>query len=81
LSVNLNKYELATNLFSEMKARNLVADQYTYSTLIKGMKKQTRWIPKDEAMLRIFNWLDELVNNKIEIDCVLYNCIMDVCIM
>lgn len=64
-----------------MTARNLVADQYTFSTLIKGMKKQTRWIPKEEALGRIFGWLDELHSNKIRVDCVLYNCIMDVCIM
>jgi len=42
LSVNLNKFELASTLFKEMKARGLTADQYTYSTMIKGMKKQTK---------------------------------------
>jgi len=45
------------------------------------MKKQTRYTPKEEAYERIFGWLDELLENGIEIDCVLFNCIMDVTIM
>lgn len=60
---------------------NIFADQYTFSTLIKGCKKQARYIKKDENYKRIFGWLDELINNNIEIDCVLYNCIMDVCVI
>jgi pentatricopeptide repeat protein len=49
--------------------------------MIKGMKKQTRFIPAEQAYLSIFTWLEELQENKIQVDCVLYNCIMDVCIM
>lgn len=64
-----------------MRASGLTADQYTYSTMIKGMKKQTRYVPASEAYVQIFGWLDELQANHIEVDCVLYNCIMDVCIM
>jgi hypothetical protein len=77
----LNKFDLAYELFNEMKNMNIFADQYTFSTLIKGCKKQARYIKKDENYKRIFGWLDELINNNIEIDCVLYNCIMDVCVI
>jgi len=35
------------------------------------MKKQTRWVPKEEAYKNIFGWLDELTSHKLEIDCVL----------
>lgn len=64
-----------------MRARELQADQYTYSTLIKGMKKQTRKVIKEDAYERIFGWLAELQQHGITVDCVLYNCIMDVTIM
>lgn len=77
----MNKFDLAYELFNEMKNMNIFADQYTYSTLIKGCKKQSRYIKRDENYKRIFGWLDELINNKVEIDCVLYNCIMDVCVI
>lgn len=49
--------------------------------MIKGMKKQTRWIPQTEAYSLIFGWLDDLQAQDLKVDCVLYNCIMDVCIM
>jgi len=71
LSVNLNKFKLAQTLHREMQSRNLQADQYTYSTLIKGMKKQIRWVPRDEAYIQIFGWLAELTSHMLEIDCVL----------
>lgn len=54
-----------------MRASGLTADQYTYSTMIKGMKKQTRYVPASEAYVQIFGWLDELQANHIEVDCVL----------
>lgn len=63
-----------------MTAGSLVADQYTYSTMIKGMKKQTRFLPKEEAYSQMFGWLDALKAQNTAVDCVLYNCIMDVCI-
>lgn len=54
-----------------MRARELQADQYTYSTLIKGMKKQTRRVAKEDAYERIFGWLAELQQHGITVDCVL----------
>jgi len=48
--------------------------------MIKGMKRQTRFLPKHEAYNMIFGWLDQLKSQNIAVDCVLYNCIMDVCI-
>jgi len=71
LSINLNKFELAHTLHREMQSHNLQADQYTYSTLIKGMKKQIRWVPREEAYTQIFRWLAELTSHMLEIDCVL----------
>jgi len=44
------------------------------------MKKQVRWVPRDAAYSQIFGWLAELSSLQLEIDCVLYNCIMDVAI-
>lgn len=39
--------------------------------MIKGMKKQTRFIPQEYAYGLIFKWLDELLEHKIQVDCVL----------
>jgi len=32
-----------------MKSNNIIPDQYTYSTLIKGMKKQTKYISREDC--------------------------------
>lgn len=44
------------------------------------MKKQSKWISKDECFNKMFGWMSELTFNNNSIDCVLYNCIMDTCI-
>jgi len=47
---------------------------------MKGIKKNTKKLKKDQTISECFKYIDELVERNVQIDDVLYNCLIDVCI-
>jgi len=47
---------------------------------MKGIKKNTKKLPKDKTLEECFNCVQELIDRRLDIDDVLFNCLIDVCI-
>jgi len=67
----------AWSFLDEMKSAGCYPDNFTYSTLIKGIKNEGELADIDRA----FGLLNEIRNNPdLRPDEILYNCLLDACI-
>ena len=79
--VRCSDMEKAWVLFSEMQDNEIIPDNFTFSTLIKGIKL-TKNPKKDQRDLeRAFSLLEQIKTSKNgNPDEILYNCLIDACI-
>lgn len=61
-----------------MKVALVNPDNYTYSTLIKGIKNMSN--NKYNNLDQAFILMDELIESKITPDEILFNCLIDACV-
>jgi hypothetical protein len=47
---------------------------------MKGIKKNTKKLNKEKTIEECFSYVNELIQRNVEIDDVLFNCLIDVCI-
>jgi len=47
---------------------------------MKGIKKNVKRLPKERTVEQCFGYVQDLITRKVEIDDVLFNCLIDVCI-
>ena len=71
----------AWGLFTQMQDHDIVPDNFTFSTLIKGIKS-TRNSKRDlQDLDRAFNLLEQIKEKgETKPDEILYNCLIDACI-
>ena len=79
--VRCQEMDKAWGLFSEMQDYGIVPDNFTFSTLIKGIKN-TKNPKKDMKDLeRAFTLLEQIKESQnASPDEILYNCLIDACI-
>lgn len=75
----------AWQLLADMKKHDIVPDNFTYSTLIKGIKVDNRYqsgnIQNYQDLERAFDMLREMEEmGQVRPDEILYNCLIDVCV-
>ena len=77
-SNNINK---AFDFFEEMKkASNIKPDIFTYSTLIKGLKRPDSLGEEGVNLEKVFKIFQEIkLSKSVKIDEVIYNCVIDAC--
>jgi len=81
LFVRVNNLDQAYSLMEDMSySGHLKPDSFTYSTLMKGIKKNVKRLPKERTVEQCFGYVQDLITRKVEIDDVLFNCLIDVCI-
>lgn len=71
----------AWGLFSKMQDHGVVPDNFTFSTLIKGIKPSRNSRRDTNDLDRAFNLLEQIKDNgEAKPDEILYNCLIDACI-
>ena len=80
--VKANKMQRAFQIYDEMKKlEGLTPDAFTYSTLIKGIKKPEYLYQNSAFSLdKVFSILQEVKENKlVKLDEIIFNCVIDAC--
>jgi len=82
--VRSNNMGNAWNLLTEMKKAEIMPDNFTYSTLIKGLKAEDQTqsgISNQNDLEKAFALLEDMKhNNNVKPDEILFNCLIDACV-
>lgn len=84
--VRCNKMHSAWSLLAEMQANQITPDNFTYSTLIKGIRaennsQQAGVISNPQELERAFTLLESMKQGgQVRPDEILYNCLIDACV-